>query len=111
ECTAPLTSTSHRTPTRFDEYIVAVSETESEQASLGAEDSYRERCHMLNRLRNAGRDNLALVIFLGSYFVLTVAGNLLYLIPGGDTVGEIAIKHFRIESLKTSGTFGYLFLL
>lgn len=66
---------------------------------------------MLNRLRNAGRDNLALVIFLGSYFVLTVAGNLLYLIPGGDTVGEIAIKNFRIESFKTSGTFGYLFLL
>lgn len=66
---------------------------------------------MLDKLRNAGRDNLSLIIFLCSYFVLTVAGNLLYLVPGGDSVGEIAIKGFRIENFKTSGTFGYLFLL
>ncbi|WP_319797010.1 hypothetical protein [Nitrobacter sp.] len=56
-------------------------------------------------------DNLALIVFLTAYFFLTVLGNLIYLIPGGDIIGRIAIEDFSIANFKTAKSGGYFLLL
>lgn len=63
------------------------------------------------RIRDSVRENLALIVFLSAYFFLTVLGNLIYLIPGGEIIGRTAIDDFAISDFKTAGSFGYFLLL
>lgn len=64
-----------------------------------------------SHLRSTICDNLALIVFLTAYFFLTVLGNLIYLIPGGDIIGRIAIDDFSITNFKTAKSGGYFLLL
>jgi len=63
------------------------------------------------RLRDSVRENMALIVFLSAYFCLTVLGNLIYMIPGGEVIGQIAIDDFALSDFQTAGSFGYLSLL
>lgn len=63
------------------------------------------------RLRDYVRNNLALIAFLSAYFCLTLLGNLIYLIPGGEVIGRTAIRDFTLSDFETAGSFGYLVLL
>ena len=62
-------------------------------------------------IRKTIRGNLALVTFLWSYAVFTVAGNLVYLVPGGDTIAHYSIKQFSLSAFDTRGSAGYMALL
>jgi hypothetical protein len=50
-------------------------------------------------------------MFLGSYFVLTVLGNLIFFSPIGDEVGENAVAGFSIRHFQTAGSLTYWVLL
>lgn len=63
------------------------------------------------RMRNYVRDNLALIVFLASYFVLTVAGNLIYLTPFGQDLWQINITSRKFNSFEDAGSAEYLLLL
>src|SRR6185437_9073452 len=64
-----------------------------------------------SHFRNTVRGNLALIVFLTAYFFLTVLGNLIYVVPGGDIIGRVAVKHFSIANFKTAKSAGYFLLL
>ncbi|MDE2376297.1 hypothetical protein [Bradyrhizobium sp.] len=59
----------------------------------------------------AARIHSALIVFLVSYAVLTVLGNLLYFSSIGDIVGWYSIHDFSISKFTTAGSAGYWALL
>ncbi|MBN9041315.1 MAG: hypothetical protein BGP05_05680 [Rhizobiales bacterium 62-47] len=50
-------------------------------------------------------------IFLASYFALTVVGNIVYLLPGGDSLGRVSIVNFHIGSFEYAESLSYIALL
>jgi hypothetical protein len=66
---------------------------------------------MVNAIRTVLRTYIALITFLGSYFLLTVVGNLVYFSPIGDRLGNYAILGFSIRNFETGGSAGYWILL
>ena len=53
----------------------------------------------------------ALIAFLGSYFFLTVLGNLIYFTPFGDSIGGWSKAGFSIRNFEFVGSPGYWALL
>ncbi|QOG20349.1 MULTISPECIES: hypothetical protein [Bradyrhizobium] len=60
---------------------------------------------------SALRTYIALLVFLGSYLVLTVVGNLLYFTNVGEVMGKTAIVGFDIRNFSRAGSPGYWALL
>jgi hypothetical protein len=57
------------------------------------------------------RTYAAAATFLGSYFALTVLGNLIYFLPLGDELGSHTIVEFSIGKFSTAGSPTYWILL
>lgn len=55
--------------------------------------------------------NISLIILLVAYFLLTVVGNLIYLVPDGDVIGRYAIVGFSIQNFETAKSASYFLLL
>jgi hypothetical protein len=57
------------------------------------------------------RTYIALITFLGSYFLLTVAGNLIYFTPLGESIGGLSRAGFSMRIFEFAGSPGYWILL
>lgn len=57
------------------------------------------------------RQNFALAVFLCAYFSFTVAGNVIFMFPGGGSIGRYAIADFSLENFNTAKSAGYITLL
>lgn len=54
---------------------------------------------------------LPLIVFLLAYFVLTVLGNLVYRLPSGEIIGQVAVENFSLKSFPAADTPGFFILL